>query len=63
MPRTGPRRVLVATKLHGDEIAAVDQRALDEGLTIRDGEPNRSEMLRRMVAYAMRHMPKGWTPE
>ena len=62
MPRPGPRRVLVATKLYDDEIAALDQRALDEGLTIRGGEPNRSEMIRRMLAYAQRHMPKGWKP-
>lgn len=62
MPRPGPRRDLVATKLHGDEIAALDQRALAEGVTIRGGEPNRSEMIRLMLAYAKEHMPKGWRP-
>jgi hypothetical protein len=61
MPRQGPRRTLAAVKLLDSEIAAIDQRALDEGLTIRNGEPNRSEMMRRMLAYADRYMPKGWS--
>lgn len=63
MPRSGPRRAAVAVKLGDSEREQIDQRALDEGLTIRGGEPNRSEMTRRLLAYAMQHMPTGWKPE
>lgn len=62
MPRTGPRRPLLAVKLSQEGIGYIDQRALDEGFTIRGGEPNRSEMVRLMLAYASQHMPKGWRP-
>ncbi len=62
MPRPGPRRPLVALKLSDEVIAAVDQRALTEGLTIRGGQPNRSEALRLLVAYGLDHMPEGWRP-
>lgn len=57
MPRTGPRRPLVAFKLHQDDIDHIDQRAAEEAGGVR------SEMIRRMVAYAQRHMPQGWKPE
>jgi hypothetical protein len=40
----------------------IDQRAIDEGLIKPNGHPNRSEMIRLMLAYAQRHMPKGWRP-
>lgn len=63
MPRPGPRRPAVALKLSEQGIAWIDQRALDEGLTIRGGEPNRSEMIRFMLAYASAHMPKRWRPQ
>lgn len=63
MPRPGPRRRLVALKLDDEAIADVDARAVAEGLTIRGGQPNRSEMLRLAIAYGMRHMPEGWRPE
>lgn len=59
MPRPGPRRPLVNFRLAEDTIAAVDQRARDEGLLDGKGEPNRSEMLRRMVDYALTRMPPG----
>lgn len=62
MPRTGPRRPITALRLSAEGLAHVDQRALDEGITIRGGEPNRSEMLRIMLAYAAQNMPKGWRP-
>jgi metal-responsive CopG/Arc/MetJ family transcriptional regulator len=55
MPRPGPRRPLVAIKLSQDGIDWIDQAA-------EEAEVNRSEMIRRMLAYAQRHMPKGWTP-
>lgn len=60
MPRPGPRRILVSTKLTQDAIDWIDQRALDEGLTIRGGEPNRSEMIRLLLTFAAARMPKGW---
>lgn len=62
MPRPGPRRPLVAVRLSEAGRDHIDARALEEGLTIRKGEPNRSEMIRLMLAYASAHMPKGWRP-
>jgi predicted DNA binding CopG/RHH family protein len=50
MPRPGPRRPLVAIRLSEQDIAAIDQRATEAGVT-------RSEMMRRMLAYAAAHMP------
>jgi hypothetical protein len=55
-PRPGPRRPLVAIKLSQPGIDHIDQRAEAEA------EGNRSEMIRRMLAYAAAHMPKGWHP-
>jgi hypothetical protein len=54
MPRPGPRRPLVAIRLSESDIAHIDQRAEEEA------EGVRSEMIRRMLAYASKHMPKGW---
>ena len=55
MPRPGPRRPLVAIRLSKQGIDHIDQRAAEQGV-------NRSEMIRRMLAYASAKMPKGWTP-
>ena len=63
MPRPGPRRPLVAIKMSEDGIKHIDRRATDEGLIKGNGKPNRSEMIRRMLAYAALHMPKGWQPK
>lgn len=62
MPRPGPVRPIVGARLDDDAIARVDARALLEGLTIRNGDPNRSEALRLLVTYALDHMPPGWRP-
>lgn len=63
VPRTrGKRRPMFAFKLDDSERAALEREALDQGLTIRNGEPNASEMARLMLAYASTHMPKGWRP-
>lgn len=62
MPRPGPRRPLVAIRLSEQGIAHIDQRAAAEGLVRDDGEPNRSEMIRLMLAYASAKMPAGWRP-
>ncbi len=57
MPRTyPPRRPLVALRLSTKGIDLIDQRAKDEAAGVR------SEMIRRMLAYAAQHMPKGWKP-
>lgn len=63
MPRTGPRRPLVAIKLSQDGIDHIDDRARAEVPLKGNGQPNRSEMIRRMLAYAAAHMPKGWQPK
>lgn len=55
MPRPGPRRPLVAVRLSTSGIEYIDKRAAEEGV-------NRSEMIRRMLAYAGAKMPKGWKP-
>lgn len=52
MPRPGPRRPLVAFRLGQPDLEALDERAACEAV-------DRSEMLRRMVAYALAHMPVG----
>jgi hypothetical protein len=63
MPRSGPRRPLVALRLSEQGIEQIDRRALVEGLTIRNGAaPNRSKTIRRLVAYGLAHMPEGWEP-
>jgi hypothetical protein len=62
MPRPGPRQVSTTIRLPADVRAAIDRRARDEVLTVRGGEPNRSEMVRIVWAYAREHMPEGWRP-
>ena len=55
MPRPGPRRPQVAIRLSEAGVEHIDQRAAEQGV-------NRSEMIRRMLAYASAKMPKGWKP-
>lgn len=62
MPWPGPRRTLVGTKMDAETIAALDARAEDEDLMLPRGEPNRSELVRLLVDYGLKHMPKGWRP-
>lgn len=62
MPRPGPRRPNTTLRLSAEGTAWLDQRAVEEGLTKGSGEPNRSELIRIALAYAQRHMPKGWRP-
>lgn len=62
MPWPGPRRPIVSIRLSVDGRDWIDQRALSEGLTSRNGEPQRSEMIRIMLAYASANMPRGWRP-
>lgn len=63
MPRPGPRRPFVVFRLSQSGIDCVDRRAREEGLLKGDGEPNRSEMLRILLAYAIWKMPRGWRPK
>lgn len=55
MPRPGPRRPLVALRMSDEGIAHVDKLAAEAAV-------NRSEMIRRMLAFAALKMPKGWKP-
>lgn len=43
-------------------VDVIEQLARDEGVVDEDGEPNRSEMIRILLAYALRHWKKGWRP-
>lgn len=62
MPRVGPVRRNVVVRMSEAGIESVKQRAIDEQVVKRSGEPNVSEMLRIMFAFAQRNMPKGWRP-
>lgn len=62
MPRPGPLRPIVAIRLSNEGTTHIDKRAIDRGLIRGNGKPNRSEMIRIMLAYASSHMPKGWKP-
>lgn len=48
--------------LEENAITELDARALDDGVRMRNGQSNQPEMIRIMLAYAQRHMPKGWRP-
>ncbi len=43
-------------------VNVIEQLARDEGIVDEDGEPNRSEMIRILLAYALRNWKKGWRP-
>ena len=43
-------------------VDVIEQLARDEGVVDEGGEPNRSEMIRILLAYALRHWKKGWRP-
>lgn len=62
MPRVGPLRQQVAIRMLPAAIKHLDDRAADEELYDERGKPNRSELMRIMLAYAQRNMPKGWRP-
>ena len=57
----GPRRRMVGVKLDDATIATIDELAAAEGLTIRGGEPNRSEMIRRLIDEALTARTNGDT--
>lgn len=43
-------------------VAVIEQLARDEGVVDDGGEPNRSEMIRILLAYAVRNWKRGWRP-
>ncbi|MFI2560546.1 hypothetical protein [Nocardia farcinica] len=63
MPRQGPRRTMIGVRLTDKQIEQLDWRANSEGLVTKAGEPNRSELIRIMIAYAEQNMPADWRPE
>ncbi len=63
MPRPGPRRPVLTLRMSDDQIVALDNQAIAEDLLTKQGEPNRSELIRIMVEYARETMPAGWRPE
>lgn len=54
-PRPGPRMDMVWLRMPPDAITDVDGRAKAVGV-------KRSEMIRRMLAYAASAMPQDWKP-
>jgi hypothetical protein len=52
MPRVGPRRELVALRLLAGGVAVLDDLAREE-VPLNGGEPNRSEMVRRLLIEAL----------
>ncbi|MEU1963616.1 hypothetical protein [Nocardia sp. NPDC019304] len=54
---------MIGLRVTEEEITALDEQAVDEGLVTKTGDPNRSELIRIMVEYARQHMPAGWRPE
>lgn len=55
MPRPGPRRPIVNVRISQAGIDRVDGLA-------KEADVNRSEMIRRLLAYGVRHMPRDWRP-
>jgi len=43
-------------------IEEYDAQAQQEGLLMKSGKPNRSELIRIKLAFADEHMPNGWRP-
>jgi metal-responsive CopG/Arc/MetJ family transcriptional regulator len=63
MPRPGPVRPKVTIRLDEEIVDLLNQRATDEELPTKAGEPNRSELIRLLIAHGLEHMPAGWRPE
>jgi hypothetical protein len=52
-PRPGPRRPIVSIRLAESGVDYIDRLAEKEGVL-------RSEMIRLLLAYGVKHWPKGW---
>lgn len=53
--RMSEARTQIAVRLTPEGLAAIEKRATADART-------RSDTIRLMLAYAERHMPKGWVP-
>lgn len=62
MPRTGPRRPQTAFRMTEAAAWEIDKLARAEGIVKSDGDPNRSAMIRLLLAFAVRNWRKGWRP-
>ncbi|MEU8158023.1 hypothetical protein AB0B94_30590 [Micromonospora sp. NPDC048986] len=62
MPTARKGRRLVNLLISWAAVAVIDALAAKEGFFNADGTPNRSEMIRNMLAYAERYRPMGWRP-
>lgn len=62
VPPAKPARWLVAFRMARTAVEYVDNLARQEGVLDAKGRPNRSEMLRILLAYAVRNWRKGWRP-
>ncbi len=62
MSTGGKERQPVYFRASKPAIRTLEQLAADEGVLDQHGRPNRSEMIRILLAYAVRHRPKGWRP-
>jgi hypothetical protein len=56
LPRSTPRKVVVAARVDPSGRRYIRKRAKQEGVTP-------SVLVCRMLAYASAHMPEGWTSE
>ncbi|MFG1846745.1 hypothetical protein [Micromonospora carbonacea] len=62
MSTGGKERQPVYFRASKPAIGILEQLAHDEGVLDRHGNPNRSEMIRILLAYALRHWKRGWRP-
>lgn len=63
MPRPNLGRRPVQVRLTPEEIDSLDWRANEERLVTNAGDPNRSDLVRVLIAYGLASMPPGWRPE
>lgn len=62
MPTGRIERWQVVFRLARSAIEYIDRLAVEEGVVLRDGKPNRSEMIRLLLAFALRNWKRGWRP-
>ncbi|MFY1686473.1 hypothetical protein [Plantactinospora sp. WMMB782] len=58
--RQGRRNV--NTRMSWTAVGVIDDLARTEDVREADGRPNRSEMIRILLAFALRHWKRGWRP-
>lgn len=62
VPPAKPVRWLVAFRMARAAVEYVDNLATQEGIVDASGPPNRSEMLRILLSFAVRNWKRGWRP-